>query len=287
MNSIGFENRCYSISLSNDALFVHTTASLLQHVDGSVAILCFRGTEPTNIINWLTDASVAPERFHTWGTVHGGFYRSLMPMSRYIACRLTRAMKAQPVVDKKSAVVSVDAPDCSEAPDETLPNGLKALYITGHSYGGALAALAAAMIFEDKDYEIIRDKVRGVYTYGQPRIGNKLFARKCQDACGRLLFRHIHANDIVPMFPPLSTGRFDHFGYELRSSPAGWVFSEQPVRRAYTALFSSAVGIMAWVKQQLPLVSWLRLPFSWDDHAPHNYVNTSHRSLRLHRSEFG
>ncbi|CAN95794.1 hypothetical protein predicted by Glimmer/Critica [Sorangium cellulosum So ce56] len=94
MNSIGFENRCYSISLSNDALSVHTSASLLQHVDGSAAILCFRGTEPTNIINWLTDASVAPERFHTWGAVHGGFYRSLMPMSRYIACRLTRAIRA-------------------------------------------------------------------------------------------------------------------------------------------------------------------------------------------------
>ncbi|WP_437586353.1 lipase family protein [Sorangium sp. So ce1000] len=287
MNSLGFENRCYAITLSNDALFVHTSASLIQHVDGSVAILCFRGTEPANIINWLTDASVEPNRFHAWGAVHGGFYRSLMPMARYIACRLKRAMAAQSVVDQKSELVSVDAPVCSEATGEPLKSGLKALYITGHSLGGALAALAAAMIFEDKAYEGIRSLVRGVYTYGQPCIGNELFARKCQDAYGSLLFRHIHANDIVPMFPPLSTGRFEHFGHELRSSAAGWAFSQQPVRRAYTALFSSTVGVLAWVKQQLPLISWLRLPFSWDDHAPHRYVNVSQRSLRLYRSEFG
>lgn len=46
-------------------------------------------------------------------------------------------------------------------------------------------------------------------------------------------------------------------------------------------------SVLAWVKQQLPLVSWLQLPFSWDDHAPHRYTTVSQRSLRLHRSEFG
>ncbi|WP_437522443.1 hypothetical protein WME79_31635 [Sorangium sp. So ce726] len=285
MNSLGFENRCYTITLSNDALFVHTSASLLQHVDGSAAILCFRGTEPANTIRWLTDASFEPDRCRAWGAVHGSLYRSLRPMERYIAFRLKRAMSAQSVVDQKSELVSVDAPVCSDAMGEPLKSGLKALYITGHSLGGAMAALAAAELFEDEAHEDIRDVVRGIYTYGQPRIGDEVFARRCQDAYGRLLFRHIHANDLVPMFPPLSTGRFDHFGHELRSSAAGWVFSNQPARRTCAALFSSAVGVLARVTQRLPLVGRLRLPLSWDDHAPHRYVSVSQRSLRLHRLE--
>lgn len=287
MNSLGFENRCYAVTLSNDAVSVHTSASLLQHVDGSAAILCFRGTESTNTIDRLMDASVEPDRPHAWEAVQGGVYRSRKPMARYIACRLKRAMNGQSVVDQKGEFVYVDAPACSDATGEPLKSGLKALYITGHGLGGALACLAAAMIFQDKEHEGIRDVVRGVYTYGQPRIGNEIFARRCQDTYGRLLFRHIHANDVVPRFPPSSIGRFEHFGHELRSSAAGWVFSEQPVRRADTAPFGSTVDVLAWVKQRLPIVSRLRLPFSSDDHAPHRYVSVSQRSLRLRRSELG
>ncbi|WP_437911947.1 hypothetical protein WME73_31485 [Sorangium sp. So ce302] len=285
MNSLGFENRCYAVTLSNDAVSVRTSASLLQHVDGSAAILCFRGTERANLINRLTDASVEPDRLRAWEAVQGGLYRSRMPMTRYIACRLKRAMKGQSIVDQKSELVSVDAPARSDATGEPLKSGLKALYLTGHGLGGALAALAAAMIFQDKEHESIRDVVRGVYTYGQPRIGNEIFARKRKDTYEHLLFRHIHAGDSVPMFPPPSFGRFDHFGHELRSSAAGWVFSEQPVRRTSTALFRSTVDVLAWVKQQLPLVRRLQLPFSSDDHAPHRYVSVSQRSLRLRRSE--
>jgi hypothetical protein len=285
MNSLGFENRCYAVTLSNDAVSARTSASLLQHVDGSAAILCFRGTEPANTGDRLADTGVEPARLHAWKAVQGGVYRGREPMARYIACRLKRAMNGQSVVDEKGELVSVDAPAGSDATGEPLEHRLKALYITGHGLGGALAALAAAMIFEDKEHEGIRDAVRGVYTYGQPRIGNEIFARRCQDTYGRLLFRHIHANDLVPMFPPPSIGRFEPFGHELRSSAAGWVFSEQPARRADTAPFGSTVDVLAWVKQRLPLVRRLQRPFSSDDHAAHRYVSVSQRSLRLRRSE--
>merc|ERR1711953_1616954 len=43
----------------------------------------------------------------------------------------------------------------------------KAVQITGHSLGGAMAALAAFDLM-DLHYHVTR-----VYTYGQPRIGNK------------------------------------------------------------------------------------------------------------------
>ncbi|MDC0677827.1 lipase family protein [Sorangium atrum] len=294
MNSLGFENRCYAITLNNDARFAGTSASLLQHVDGSAAILCFRGTEPANTKGRLADASVEPDRLHAWDAVRSGVYRSRKPMARYIACRLRRAMNARSVVDQKGELVSVDAPACSDATGEPLKHRLKALYITGHGLGGALAVLAAAMIFQDKEHEDIRNVVRGIYTYGQPRIGNELSARRCQNTYGHLLYRHvlrcirhIHANDSAPMFPPPSIGRVEHFGHELRSSAAGWVFSEQPARRADAALFGSTVDVLAWVEQRLPLVRRLQLPFSSDDHAPHRYVSVSQRSLRLRRPELG
>ncbi len=143
-------------------------------------------------------------------------------------------MNAQSVVDQEGELVSVDAPACSDATGEPLKYHLKALYITGHGLGGALAARCSHDL-QDKEHEGIRDVVRGIYTYGQPRIGNEIFARRCQSTYGHLLYRHvlrrirhIHANDSVPMFPPPSIGRFEHFGHELRSTAAGWVFSEQP-----------------------------------------------------------
>ena len=42
----------------NDAMFVCAKSYVLSV--GDVAIVCFRGTEPTNVINWLADATMAP-----------------------------------------------------------------------------------------------------------------------------------------------------------------------------------------------------------------------------------
>src|SRR5512140_2368492 len=76
------ENRCLRIGQEVDAMFIRSTAYLLQSSDRSVAILCYRGTEPVNFVSWLTDADVSPTKMELQApgggasfAVHAGFYR--------------------------------------------------------------------------------------------------------------------------------------------------------------------------------------------------------------------
>jgi hypothetical protein len=283
MRRVGFECYVHSIELSNDALFVRTTATLIQHVSGKVAFLCFRGTEPKNIINWMTDVSVETERLSSWGRVHGGFYHELMPIWVYLTCRIEQAILGFPVTDNTEAGLSVSVPRCrTEADLPTIPHGmgkLEELYITGHSLGGALAALSAAMIHASGRCGAIKDKLRGVYTFGQPMIGDNELTARCEKEFGNILYRHIYDRDIVPRFPPRITGTFRSFGQEYTSGPDGWSHRTQLINQTVTGIASSIVGILAWVTQQIPLAGWIRLPFSWGDHSPMNYLRTSRRSL--------
>ena len=56
------DNHCLQVDMSVDAMFIRSTAFLIQSSDGSVVILAYRGTEPTNLVNWLTDADVHPDK---------------------------------------------------------------------------------------------------------------------------------------------------------------------------------------------------------------------------------
>jgi hypothetical protein len=67
-----------------DALFICSTSYLVQSADGRVVILAYRGTEPANGINWLTDADVHPDKIaipfsngDRSYAVHEGFYRNV------------------------------------------------------------------------------------------------------------------------------------------------------------------------------------------------------------------
>src|SRR5262245_494361 len=54
MTRLGLEqNRCFRVGLSVDAMFICSTAYVVQSACGKVAIVSYRGTEPTNFINWL------------------------------------------------------------------------------------------------------------------------------------------------------------------------------------------------------------------------------------------
>ncbi|MEM9004825.1 MAG: lipase family protein [Cyanobacteria bacterium P01_F01_bin.86] len=69
-------------------------------------------------------------------------------------------------------------------------------WVTGHSLGGALAALAAVSL----DYQGF--KVNGLYTFGQPRVGDWKFTRQVNSRMGDRMFRYVNNNDVVPMVPP-------------------------------------------------------------------------------------
>ena len=85
------------------------------------------------------------------------------------------------------------------------------LWVTGHSLGGALAALATTSL----EYQGFR--VAGLYTFGQPRVGDWRFTRQVNASMGDRMFRYVNNNDVVPLIPPqvnpVNIGRlYGHMG---------------------------------------------------------------------------
>ena len=201
MTRLGLEqSQCLMVSVYVDAMFLTSVAYVIQSRDGRVAIVCFRGTPPTSAITWLTDFQVDPVRINlpvpgaaaaggqARSEVHGGFYRNVRSTRAQIMGRLQRAIDGYSVRPRGGRVA----------------HGLEALYITGHSLGGASAQMLAAMLHIDNAYEPVRDKLRAVYTYGAPMIGNPAFAQACDgfDLLKRNLIRYVYASDVVPQVPP-------------------------------------------------------------------------------------
>ncbi len=264
--------RCHAlrVQFANDPQFIASTAYLLQSEDGRVGVLVYRGTEPANILSWLTDVDATPDRVRIGGPddepldVHAGFYRNV---------RATRYRIAQALVD------AVEGRSVTGAPGPAL-SSLEALFVTGHSLGGAMAALMGVLLREDPDYRAqLGDRLRAVYTFGQPMVGSPGLAARYQDdpVLGVRTFRYVFEGDPVPRLPSADTGRWQHFGQELRHvtrvAGEGW---EGPGA-------GSPVGQIRFVGQlvvafgslplsQLVVLSRVPVQYRIDDHRPHHYV---------------
>ncbi|WP_438022425.1 lipase family protein [Sorangium sp. So ce233] len=267
------------VIVENNALFLASEVCFIQSKCRRLLIVCAKGTEPGNIFNWLTDASVASQRFHALGRVHGGFARNLAVMWDVIDRYLGAALRGEDVYEVLPGIESSPrrpvGPRVDGEPAPEAVGKLEALYITGHSLGAAMAVLAAARLFTDGKYGDVRRFLRGVYTFGQPMVGDAAFAARAEELFGDRFFRFVYANDIVPRLPPLSTGHFAHFGKAYRSTGEGWTYEGKVAGQTRTFLVSASVGIFAWLKHQLPIIRWIPLPFSWGDHSPANYVEAS------------
>ncbi|WP_040876160.1 lipase family protein [Embleya scabrispora] len=135
-----------------------------------MVLVAFRGTEPAQIRDWLSDANTPPVPGPAGkGFVHYGFHRA-------------------------HDVVHADVRDTVA---EFKDNG-QSVWFTGHSLGGALAMLSGArMHFEAPN--LVPD---GVYTYGQPRTCDRMLATAYDTALKGRTFRFVNNNDIVPQVPP-------------------------------------------------------------------------------------
>lgn len=84
----------------------------------------------------------------------------------------------------------------------------KPLFVTGHSLGAALAALAA------KQASDAALRPRAVYGFGMPRVGGRPFQRSYDAVLGAVTYRLVHGIDLVARVPPSSVG-FHHVGRVL------------------------------------------------------------------------
>lgn len=269
MTRLGMERcTCLTVSFRNDAMFVASTAHVIQSEDGRVVVVAFRGTEPANVINWLTDLDVTQQKIRLDEDapvdVHPGFYRSIRAVRHKLREVLLLALAGKPV--------SGDL----DTPTDRAP--MEALYLTGHSLGGAMAALMALLVRRDEEDEASYGQtLRAVYTYGQPMIGSPSLASTCDadPRLGGLLFRYVFEGDPIPGMPSRDTGRWGHFGRERHHltglRDAGWQESTSHVGQIRFA------GQLAVAFGSLPLAQFLvlqRVPVLYriDDHRPQHYI---------------
>ncbi len=264
------DNRCAMVAQSVDAMFICSTAFVVQSRCGRVAILAYRGTEPDNFINWLTDADVNPEmvpwRFGAEPTVHavhGGFYRNVRATRYAIGEKLHLAIQGRPIVD-------------DDRPEPDIAK-LEALYVTGHSLGAAMAAMFGVMMESNPAYAEVRSRMRAVYTYGQPMIGDPAFAAGCSRLIGKKTFRFIHAHDMVAALPPKISGPFAHFGEEyqlFRAADRTWKTPQHnrvPMGQV-GHLYELPLAASAFLARQIRPLRDIPFQYSLDDHGPQHYI---------------
>ncbi len=140
--------RSYGEPLRIDATSTSTRV-LIWHCGNNI-IVAFRGTADRR--NWLTDldCKFVPQN---GCRIHAGFAEALESVREKTLAGMFQAAQAG--------------------------KGRPRLWLTGHSLGGALAMLFAWRVAE----RYRRQPFSGVYTFGQPRVGNAVF-RARYDASG-------------------------------------------------------------------------------------------------------
>jgi Lipase (class 3) len=252
------------VTVQNNALLVVTTAYLIQSASGKSAVLAFRGTDPANLITLLTDAQAMQRPFCS-GQVHAGLYASVEVVWDEI----------HEALDAARAGFHLDA----DGKRKQLKAPLEALYVTGHSLGGAMALLAAARLHCDDYHDWSpQSLVRGIYTYGQPMVGDSAFMQGC-DSFRERLHRHVYHRDVVPHLPPRSELLYTHGGSERRagSLEQPWHIYEQPTQRVRIVRAVSEVLLNA-LEARTSVRDWFP-GLSIDDHMPASYLEVSRRAL--------
>jgi hypothetical protein len=158
-----------------------------------------------------------------------------------------------------------------------MPNALEALYIAGHSLGGASAAMLAIMLLAEPLYKPIVSKLKAVYTFGQPMITSPQLAEKCNgnDFLRERVIRYVYENDIAPQLPPTESGAFKHSGTEYQYQPQGdggeWHFNKEP-RKQLSSMLALVTNPLSFVARQFKLTRNLTFHASVHDHLPQYYI---------------
>jgi hypothetical protein len=130
-----------------------------------------------------------------------------------------------------------------------------------------MAALFALTVCGNSVCRSIADRLRAVYTFGQPMaVAGPL--TQTTDRIGRKVFRHIVPQDPVPAMPPAPWGPFAHFGQEYRLVAGEWQRSEAPVEQMphLSDIRRSLLAFFATEKRRRPFRHTIA------HHAPDYYI---------------
>lgn len=191
--------------------------------DANLIVVSFRGTEPFDADDWITDFDYTWYNFQKLGKVHMGFLEALGLGTRDNTNSFQMHLQANtppnsrnikdliPPMGKTTAYYSV-----RRRVKELLKQHENAKFVvTGHSLGGALAILFPTVLLLHEEEEMMQ-RLLGIYTFGQPRVGNRDLARYVEEQLERLHTRYlrlVYCTDLVPRLPyDDKTFLYKHFG---------------------------------------------------------------------------
>jgi hypothetical protein len=210
---------------------------------GGTIIVTFRGTNPLNLSEWLTDINLLKtdaRPFFSGGKVHAGFLERLF--GRHVQHKHNTVESLYvAVINEINKISQILYPISSGSNNNedilNIPN--VKLWVTGHSLGAAIATLFYARLLRSEN-DIRGAKLVGAYTFGCPRTADYDFVMNAitsessvldeNSPNKRNIWRVVNANDIVPRVPiglglcsdtirqGLSSGLLDyyHFGKKIQ-----------------------------------------------------------------------
>ncbi|MEZ4861427.1 MAG: lipase family protein [Caldilineaceae bacterium] len=136
------------------------------------AFVVFRSTEK-KFNDWMTDFNVRQVTSPCGkGKIHAGFldaFNAVVPD------------KGEPLSDFEKVINQL--------------RSMKAVWLIGHSLGGALAAVATSCILQTDI------NVAGLYTFGAPRVGDSVYRDYMNRSLTYKYWRFMHKHDLVPDVP--------------------------------------------------------------------------------------
>ena len=170
-----------------------------QHGELPIVLISFRGTEIRDgqEADIWADLDFFQEEIEGWGKVHGGFRAAFASVENNLLMTKLEEIRDQEI----------------------------GIWITGHSLGAALATLMTARILDEMSRGA-KFNLKGLYTFGSPRVGNKEFAARFDETAaehGVSVMRFRHGADAVTRIPfsiPLVIS-YQHVGTVVYMSPDG------------------------------------------------------------------
>src|SRR5262245_35167014 len=199
-------------------------------------VLAWRGTQVdgfwASVVDWLTDARFLPVADEHGDLVHAGFHDAIGQVWSNVATHIAEQQRRKQ----------------------------RALWITGHSLGAALATLAANRCSDRPDLHLV-----GTYTYGSPRVGDAAFGHRITTP----LYRFQNNTDLVTHLPVGLIYR--HVGHKRFIDTGGHLHRDESALHLLSALdpvlMKPIVETLRDPSQRVGIVSGVLA-----DHAPINYA---------------
>ncbi|XP_059455460.1 triacylglycerol lipase OBL1-like [Corylus avellana] len=233
MEYLGFYNfwNDYMGKVSTQAMMFQDT-----RVQPNLIVVAFRGTSPFDPVAWQTDVDLSWFKLEGVGKIHAGFFKALgrqkgkgwpkeiqegskQPQYAYYVIR----QRLREILEKNESAKFI---------------------LTGHSLGGALAILFVTVLAMHEE-ELLLNRLEGVYTFGQPRVGDKQLGDYMKEKLKEYNVRHlryVYCHDMVPRIPYDDEANlfFEHWGpcIYYNSFYKGKVRYEEPNKNYFSLLWA-------------------------------------------------